>query len=173
MAKHMVKCPICNETFDANQEEYVMIGRRYAHLRCKQSAQEREEQTKRDKAELETYIKELFKYQQLPEKVKRQIKQYTTENGYTYSGILKTLKYWFDIKNNNIEKANGGIGIVPWIYNDAYNYWRSIWEARERNKDIEEVIIPVREIHILPPKREPMKHLRKKFTFLEDDSNEQ
>ena len=57
-----------------------------------------------------------------------------TENNYTYSGILKTLKYWFEIKKGDLEKANGGIGIVPYVYDDAFLYWRGIWEAREKNK---------------------------------------
>ena len=170
MAKHMVKCPICNKMFDANQEPYVMISsRRYAHLSCQQSAQEQAEQIQKDKEALEQYIKQLFNYKTLPEKVNRQIKQYVTERNYTYSGILKTLKYWFEIKQGDIEKANGGIGIVPFIYDDAFTYWRGVWEIKERNKEAEQIIIPVREVHITSPKRTPMRRFRKQFTFLEDE----
>ena len=172
MAKHMVKCPLCGKTFDANQEPFVMINsRRYAHLSCQQSANEKEDKIQKDKTALEQYIKKLFSYDKLPLKVTKQIQKYVTENNYTYSGILKTLKYWFEIKKGDIEKANGGIGIVPFVYNDAFLYWRGIWEAREKNKEIkpESAAIPVVEIHILPPKRQPMKHFRKQFTFLEEE----
>ena len=149
MAKHMVKCPICNQMFDANQEPYVMINsRRYAHLKCQQTAETQ------------------------AEKVNRQIKQYVTEKNYSYSGILKTLKYWFEIKKGDIEKANGGIGIVPFIYNDAFDYWRGICEIKERNKEAQQVTIPVREVHITSPKRAPMRHFRKQFTFLEEEDGE-
>ena len=112
MAKHMVKCPICNQMFDANKEPYVMINsRRYAHEKCYQSSQEQEDKIQHDKRVLEEYIKELFGYKTLPERVNRQIKQYITNKNYTYSGIYKTLKYWFEIKKGDIEKANGGIGM--------------------------------------------------------------
>lgn len=171
MAKHMVKCPICNEVFDANKEPYVMVStRRYAHESCFLTSQEKEDKLKRDKQTLEDYIKELFGYTNIPEKVNRQIKKYIKENNYSYSGIYKTLKYWFEVKKGDIEKANGGIGIVPFTYDDAYRYWRGVWEARERNKEkiTSMTEIPVVEIHILPQERKPMKHSKKLFTFLEE-----
>lgn len=46
---------------------------------------------------------------------------------YTYSGILRTLKYVFEVKNGDLSKANGGIGIVPWKYQEAYNYYYNQW----------------------------------------------
>ena len=36
------------------------------------------------------------------------------------------LKYWFGEKNNSIERANGGMGIVPYIYDEAQRYYRNI-----------------------------------------------
>ena len=172
MAKHMVKCPICGEMFDANIEPYVMINsRRYAHEKCQQDAQARMTKEEQDKQALENYIKNLFSYSKLPAKVNSQIKDYVTNRNYSYSAILKTLKYWFDIKKSPIEKANGGIGIVPFVIDDACQYWQGIFEAREKNKDIDikKINLPVREIHIRPPERQPMKHFRKLFTFLEED----
>lgn len=42
---------------------------------------------------------------------------------------------------------------------------------QERNEqvDIKEFILPVREVHIEPPQRQPMKHIRKLFTFLNEE----
>lgn len=176
MSKHMVKCPICGETFDANVEPYVMVSnnRRYAHKKCYNETKDKEDKIKNDKLVLENYIKELFGYKTLPEKVNRQIKQYIKDKNYSYSGIYKTLKYWFDVKNGDIAKANGGIGIVPYVYDEAFLYWRGIWEARERNKEkiLYETSVQVQEVHILPPKRKPMKHFRKLFTFLEEEEEQ-
>lgn len=170
MAKHMVKCPICNQMFDANKEPYVMVNsRRYAHLKCQEGAAAHELKIQQDKEKLESYIKELFGYKQLPERVKKQIKSYINERNYSYSGIYKTLKYWFEIKKGDIEKANGGIGIVPFIYDDAFTYWRGVWEAREQNKEVGTIDIPTFEIHITSPERKPMKQIRKLFAFLEED----
>ena len=124
MAKHLVKCFYCGESFDANSTPFVMVNsRRYAHKSCKQE---------KDKRVLEEYIKELFGYTSIPPRVSKQIQNYVhdLEHHYTYSGIYKTLKYFFEVKGNSIEKANGGIGIVPYVYQEAFTYWRALWEAQ-------------------------------------------
>ncbi len=176
MAKHIVKCLICGQTFDANIEPYIMVNsRRYAHQKCHEEAEKHKSQEQKDKEKLEKYIKELFGYAQLPVKVNKQIKTYKEELNYSYSAIYKTLKYWFEVKHGDIEKANGGIGIVPYVINDARNYWLDILEAKELNKELtqKKIELPIMEIHILPPERTPIRRFRKRFTFLEEGDNEQ
>lgn len=172
MAKHLVKCPICNITFDANIESYIMMGRRYAHEDCFRKNEERKTQEEKDKAQLEAYIKELFSFDKLPPKVNNQIKQFKNEYHYSYSAIYKTLKYWFEIKHGQLERANGGIGIVPYIIDEARNYWLDILEAKELNKQLiqEKIELPITEIHISPPKRAPIRKFKKNFIFLEEDN---
>lgn len=86
--------------------------------------------------------------------------------------MLKTLKYFFEVKGHTTEKANGGIGIIPFVYEDARNYYYDIWVTQQENQQrisaTAEIILPVKEIHIKPPKREPMKRVKKLFTFLEE-----
>lgn len=173
MAKHLVKCFYCGETFDTNSIPFVMVNsRRYAHKSCQEEKLASESKQEKDKRLLEEYIKQLFGYSSLPPKVVKQIQTYAhdLEHNYTYSGMLKTLRYFFEVRGNSIEKANGGIGIIPYVYDEAFSYWRAIWEAQQKNEhiDLKEFILPVREIHISPPKREPMKHKRKLFTFLDE-----
>ena len=163
MAKHLVKCLVCGQTFDANVEPYKMKGRRYIHLNCKLDE---------DKDKLINYIKQLFNYDVLPAKVNRQLQKYIKENAYTYSGIYDALVYWYEVKHGDIEKANGGIGIVEYIYEESHKYWQSIEEAKIRNQNAKEIEITKVEVHISAPKRQPMKQYRKQFTFLEDE-NEQ
>lgn len=174
---HPVKCYYCGLTFDRDKTPFVAIpdkAKRYAHKDCYDRIARQTEQEQEDKEKLETYIKQLFGYKTLPERVNRQIIKYRTELNYSYSAIYKSLLYFFEIKKSPIEKANGGIGIVPYIIDDARNYWLSILEAQERNKEIkvEQYVLPVREVHILPPQREPMKHTRKLFTFLDEGEEE-
>ena len=94
---------------------------------------------------------------------------YINEYEYTHSGILKALIYFFEIKGNSIDKANGGIGIVPYVYKDAYNYYYSLWLAQQKNEHFkpEEYIPVVREIHIPSPQRNVRK--RQLFTFLDEE----
>lgn len=174
MPAHRVKCPYCEHTFDANKEEYVKVqnGRRYAHKSCYDNAIALQDKEQTDKIELENYIKQLFHYDKLPKRVNDQIKKYTSkEYNYSYSGILKTLKYFFEIKGHTTEKVNGGIGIIPFVYEDAKCYYYDIWLTQQENESraaaLPQLDMPVREIHIKPPERCPMKQTRRLFTFLD------
>ena len=119
MAKREVKCYYCGEVFDANVEEFTRIGQRYAHKRCY------------DKRDIETKAKEdmyaflrdnVFGPNYDYQKIERQSKAYMEKYHYTRLGIYNAVKYWYGVKGNSAEKANGGIGIVPWIYDEAQQY---------------------------------------------------
>ena len=45
--------------------------------------------------------------------------------GMPYRGQLLTLKYFFEVKKNSIEKAKGSIGIIPFIYAEARIYYEN------------------------------------------------
>lgn len=174
MAKHLVKCLYCGKTFDASAEEYVKPNsRRYAHKSCADASEKSKTQEEKDKEQLEQYIKELFGINCISVKIRKQMEDYRLKKNYSYSGMYKTLKYFFEIRGNSIDKANGGIGIIPYVYDEAYTYWRALWEAQQRNENIEvsKYILPVREIHILPPEREPMKRIKRLFNFLNEEAN--
>ena len=103
---HQVICLYCKKKFDADIEPFVKPNStRYAHLDCHEQAMAAKSQEDKDKEALETYIKQLFNIEVLDVKIRRQIKQYITEYNYSYSGILATLKYAFEVKHNSIEKA--------------------------------------------------------------------
>ena len=113
-------------------------------------------------------------------RIKQQIKKYVEEYGYTYSGIMKALIYYYEIKGNKFDfaKTNGGIGIVPFVYEKAYNYYYSIWEAQQaqqrqlsESSSIDVYIPKTIEVHIPIPQREERK--RKLFTFLDEEEEEE
>lgn len=167
---------VCGVTFDRDKEAAVAIPnkRRYAHEACFQRMQADRTKEQKDKDDLEAYIMKLFNTEFVPVRAQQQIKQFIKEYNYTYSGMLKSLKYFYEVKNGSIEKANGGIGIIPHIYDNAYNYYYSIWLAQqENNKRLEEqpsiVTIPQVEIHIPNPKKEPMGRKREYFSFLDEE----
>lgn len=171
MAKHLVKCLYCGEIFDASVTPYSKPrSNRYAHVKCAENAEQQKTQEEKDKELLEKYIKELFGVSSISIKIKKQMEMFKNEKNYSYSGMYKTLKYFFEIRGNQIEKANGGIGIIPYVYDEAFRYWRAIWEAQQRNENIqvEEYVLPIKEVHIVSPERKPMKHLRRLFTFLDE-----
>ena len=113
----------------------------------------------------------MFKTDFVDPKIRKQINTYINEYHYTYSGILKSLIYFYEIKHNSIEKANGGIGIVPYTYTAARNYYYAIWEAQQKNEEkvIEEYKPKVKEVVITTPQRKVKK--RRLFAFLDEESD--
>ena len=76
--------------------------------------------------------------------------------------------YFYEIKKNDTSKANGGIGIIPYVYNDAFNYYYAIWEAQQKNteKVLSDYTIETQEVFIPIPQRKIKK--RELFTFLDE-----
>ena len=102
-------------------------------------------------------------------RVQKQIKEYKKNYNFTYSGMLKALIYFFEVKQNPIEKANGGIGILPYIYKEAYDYYYSIYLANNKNKskDLSTYKIKTKESTIQKPERAVKK--RNLFSFLDEE----
>lgn len=108
MAQHLVKCYYCNQTFDANIEEFVKpVKNRYAHKECAV----KEELKKGIITQIHNKMQEILGDTYNRTKIDRSIKT-MIKDGKTEVGILRTLEYWYDIKGSSAEKANGGISIV-------------------------------------------------------------
>ena len=155
---HIVTCPFCKEKFNRDKVDFVQISaRRYAHPKCYQESEKNKTQEEKDRENLEAYILKLFNEPYLNARIKKQIKDFQIEYNYTYSGMLKTLIYWYEIKGNSTEKANGGIGIIPYVYNDALKYYYTLYLAKlaNENKDIEIYKPKEKVIEILPPRVQP------------------
>ena len=156
MAKKMCKCAICGKEFDRNAVQAVRHGaRRYSHWTCEPNGELVPMENKIDPEldKLNNYIINLLGKDYNAARVKKQIKDFK-EQGMSYSGMLKSLIYFYEVKGNSKEKANGGIGIVPFVYKDAYNYYYDLFMAQQRNENKKLFIERVREIIIKPPKVE-------------------
>ena len=167
---HKVKCIYCGVTFDRDKLPFIQVSqRRYAHQECSLSEDQKKDKEEQDKIDLENYILQLFKIDYVDAKIRKQIKQYREEYNYTYSGIHKALIYFYEVKGNSIEKANGGIGIVPYVYQNAYNYYLALWQAKQRNQDkvLVDYVPKVKEVVIPRPQRKVKK--RELFTFLDEE----
>lgn len=147
-----------------------MSARRYAHALCAGTLSAEEAKIEQDKKALKEYIDNLLGENKSSVKINRQIKEYVDDLGYSYSGILRTLKYFYEVKQNPIDKANGGIGIVPFVYPQARNYYYEQWLLQQKNKekDVSQYVPKVKEITIKPPARQPKK--RRIFMFLDEEA---
>lgn len=164
-----VVCHFCKKAFDKSIVPFVELSAtRFAHQTCALREATRE---RTDEEKLYDYVMDLFHMDYVPPLVRKQVNEFMEEYKYTYSGIHKALVYFHKIQGNPIQLEKG-IAIVPFIYQDAYNYYYAIWEANNRNarKNIADYVPKVREVHILPPERQVEK--RKLFSFLDDDEVE-
>lgn len=134
---HDVKCLYCGKIFDAKADEEGKVwfkprSNRYAHIQCAQVDHKEKAQEAKEFDELYKYVKneqkENFNFVQFDKVTKAWIKDY----GYTYSGILKSLLYFYEVKKNPKTKLrDGSIGIVPFCYQQAYNYYYNIFLANQ------------------------------------------
>lgn len=168
---HIVTCVYCKQRFDRDKHPFVQVSsRRYAHQECSLTEEQKKAKEEIDKEELDAYIMKLFNMDYVDARIRKQIKQYVDEYNFSYSGIRKTLIYFFEIKGNSLEKANGGIGIVPYVYQNAHNYYLALWQAQQKNENkiVEEYIPNIKEVVIPRPQRQVKK--RKLFSFLDEEN---
>lgn len=166
-----VTCIYCKKPMSKKDSDCVMVSNgKYAHQACKELEDNRE---KTDKELLEEYIKELFQISYIDPRVKNQIKKFVEEFNYSYSGIRKALIYHYEIKGGDKSKANGGIGIVPYVYDHAYQYYYNLWLAQEKNKNINVEKYEPKVIEITIPRPQRKIKQRKLFTFLDEETDKQ
>ena len=103
---------------DVNKEDVVRISNYNYHPHCAEQ--------KKEKDELTDFICKLFGFKAPGPRIYAQIKKFVNDNGYTYKEIRLTLDYFFNVKKNDINKANQGIGIVPYVYDDAKEYYQKM-----------------------------------------------
>lgn len=123
------KCLYCNKMIDLDTDEAkrVGIGSRWAHKECYEKYFSADDQWI-DK--LYGVLKVVFgKYDF--QRIERQRIAFIKQ-GLTNEDIYNALNYWYIVKNKSIEKANGGIGIVPYIYEDANEYFKSIEKSSQK-----------------------------------------
>ena len=152
MAKCMVKCLYCGEQFDRLSEPNVKIGRRYAHQKCYNAQSSEDLQLQQDKHNFWEYIKEIYGNDYNYVSISKQVESYIKQYNFTYSGMLKSLKWFYEIKHNSKENSNGRVGIIPYIYEDAKKYYYNLYLAQQRNKDIQNYRLEVKEIVIASPR---------------------
>ena len=92
-------------------------------------------QEERDVENFYKYVKQLFREEYNYIVTKKLAEKYVKENKYTYSGMLKTLKWYYEKEGHSIDKSNGSIGIIPYVYQQALKYYYALYQAQLINKE--------------------------------------
>lgn len=129
----MVKCPECNKNVDRNIEPFVTHSKRHYHETCYQQFQLRGQH----RSDLINYICELYRIQTPNGFMLKQIKEFQDDYGYTLKGMELALRYFHDIEGNSVDAK--GIGIVPYIYEDARNYYIRMNNVKKHSQNVVEL----------------------------------
>lgn len=169
---HRVKCSICGEIFDRDKIDFVSTAsRRYAHKQCFEKQQGALSEDEQYKQKIFDYVSNLFKNNYSKKRIEYQLEKMIKENkDYTYSGVFKTLVYWYEVKQGDVAKSHYSINIVPYIYNDAREYYRQLWLTQQMNidKNIDDYIPKIKTVVIKNPQRQ-QRIKDRRFEFLKEE----
>ena len=142
---HLVKCFYCGKTFDRDKIPAIKInGRRYAHKNCSIN-DITDEKTKEevDKDNFYQLIKSIFGPNYNYMLINTQAEDYIQKYNYTWSGMTGCLHWFYNINHGDKEEGHGGIGIIPFIYDEVKKYYQDIYKAQEKNKQTKIMREPV------------------------------
>lgn len=167
MAKRaLVKCKYCGKTIDRDTEEFVQIKNRYAHKECANHPQTTAVQD--DRARIMGFIHDKFGAEADYAKTQRLLNKYVAE-GMTASGVLKTLQYYYDITGHSTADSMGSIGIVPYVYKEAKEYYQKTWDANRFNEQADFQMETIKLTIENPQPKLPRK--QSFFNFLDKEDN--
>jgi len=130
MAKK-VKCPSCNKLND--KENTQKLDNRYYCIECAEERTKEKAKHMDGWDELYSYICELYDINTLTGMMFKQIKDFRDNYGYKNSGMYLTLKYYYEVLENEV-KEDTGLGIIVYYYERALKHWL---EVREIQKHLE------------------------------------
>lgn len=136
------KCVMCKESF-LKEELTIKSQKKY----CKNCLQIKEEESiayKNDWSLLFEYICKLYNIEKPTGMMFLQMKNYRQEYEYTNIGMYYTLKYYYDVLENNVLE-DAGLGIIPYYYDKAKKHYNKIFNIEDI---VEELEIDEKEIKI-------------------------
>lgn len=169
---HIIQCRICRVKFDTEKEPFVLVGQKsYYHKECYEEWVRNRNQAGTSYGD-ENFWKESvidFLYRDVMmsidfAKLNKQWELFTKpERKMTPKGIYFALRYHFEVQHGDKTKAQGGIGIVPSIYNEAAEYWVNLENRKAGTIDaiIEQIKArDTRPVQLIIPKKLEKKKTR-------------
>jgi hypothetical protein len=129
-----MKCKLCGKEIEKGKEIKIM-QKCYVHEECK-NEYILKNKSNIDYDELKNYIYTVLFDKDAPTYVWIQIQQMYKNKDYkfTYKGMLLTLKYYYEVLGNYFNKSKG-IGIIPYKYDEAREYWIKMNKVKNKIKD--------------------------------------
>lgn len=80
---------------------------------------------KKEKMLLDEYICKIFELKATGPTNNSLIKKYKEQYGYNYDGMLKALKYFYEVQKHSPNKSEERVGIIPYVYDEAQEYFKA------------------------------------------------
>jgi len=162
-----VICEYCGKSLSKRDEAWLEVREgHFAHKLCAELEEKRE---LTDEEKLNNYIKKIFNTSFVPPLIQKQIKNYIKDYNYSYSGMLKALVYGVEISHRLKPDFNfPTLGYLPYIYQDAYNYYYSLWLAEQANTGKLIVTPEVENVVIVSPKK--VSKIKQQFKNILEDN---
>lgn len=152
---HIVTCRVCKKQFDTESlsiKEWIKPRNRlYYHTKCYDDWKNGKDKITTANNDIEFWYDAIVDFLYFVKKIdldfakfQNQWKSFTAAGkNMTPKGIYFSVLYYYDIMKGNPEKSQGGIGIIPYIYNDAAKYW--VEEENRRVGTIDSIIKQIEE----------------------------
>ena len=147
-----MQCALCNQEIIGTK--YKSKKRKRYHIECFDKLIDNAETKNHMKAsgiknneknELIKYICQLYNLSEIPYAIDKQIDNFVAQLGYTYTGIQKTLYYFYELSRNNVDNHTSTIGIVPYYYEEAKKFFNTVHDSNELNK---EFVLDEKTVHV-------------------------
>ena len=102
--------------------------------------------------QIHNYMRQLNPIQYNPIKINSQLKS-LVQHGINEDLILLSLKYWYKEMRRSTEEANGGIGIVQYVYQDAQKYYAKKELHKKMNEYFQKCKEDTEHVYKLPERR--------------------
>ena len=127
--KHEVLCRFCKVRFDTNEEEWIMPSKNhYFHRSCYDNWVNKKDDV-HTVADDDMWMDASYQFLTRDMLIAVDYRKFQSQfnnfkkKGRTAKGIYFSLLYFYRIKKGDRSKAEGGIGIVDYVYEDATNYY--------------------------------------------------
>jgi hypothetical protein len=121
------KCGLCGNKF-LTVDMTTRSGKKY----CTDCIEIKDKENE-DWSILFEYIKEIYKLNEVPILIITQLNKYRKDEVHplTSIGMYYTLKYYYEILDNEIQDDKG-VGIIPYYYDQASRYYSKVFDLEEK-----------------------------------------
>lgn len=138
-----MKCAKCHQTISPPSIAVAYRSKSYCpscFSALKEQAAKKDKKTSAllndpDFLDLSFYLCSLFSIQELTPLLRKQLSEYHDERHWSWKSIALAAKYFFELTPHE-EIPLVTLGILPYVYEEAMSYYRSLCQAQEFNQTV-------------------------------------